>query len=376
MRLASCIALEVATGLILMGGVASSVVWGVTELGGETHESEARVQPESAETAVAAVQPEPVADPEAGRDGGAVPPADAPPAQPADEGDSFAGQPDEALLAPIRTGAIARVKIGSCCTSLNMRIDFDNGARAAFKPNQRNLGSMPRKEIAAYRMDRLLGLNAVPPALGRRFRVGELIAAIRGGEAADRQRVDTEMVTQDGTVDGELTWWIPALSKPKLGGKLIDTAEGVALWQRHLTIGNEIPEQDRALLAQISEVLLFDFLINNIDRWSGGNVRASEDGATLFFMDNTMAFRPQPRGHGKVNAYLRRAQKFPRSLVAAMRGLTAESVREAMNRELGPFQYLLTDTEIDALLARRDAALVYVDRLIARAGEDAVLVFP
>ena len=51
-------------------------------------------------------------------------------------------------------------------------------------------------------------------------------------------------------------------------------------------------------------------------------------------------------------------------------------MRAAVGGDLGPFPYLLNEAEIDALMARRDAAIRYVDRLIERAGEEAVLAFP
>jgi hypothetical protein len=376
MRLATCIAAEIAVGVCLFIAVTGGAVWAIGLGRGEDPGAGAELRPGAGA---------PVRD--AGRDGmertalvearraeAVARPAAPPDAEPA--GARFAGKPDAELLAPLRDAAIAKVKIGTCCTSLNMRIDFDSGARAAFKPEQRNLGSMPRKEIAAYRVDRLLRIGAVAPAIGRRLLVADITAHIAGGSAEDRARFESEMVTHDGAIDGELTWWIPELSKPMIDGVLIDAAEGVAAWQGYLALGRAVPAKHRALLAQISNVVLFDFIINNIDRWSGGNVLASKGGAVLYFMDNTMAFRPQPRGHAKVSAYLRRCQKFSRSLVEALRRLRLEDVRDALDDDLGPFSYLLTETEMGALMARRDAAIRYIDGLIARGGEDAVLAFP
>jgi len=376
MRLATCIAAEIAVGVSLFIAVTGGAVWAIGLSRGEDDAGAGAVVGRGAAAASDPARDavERTALVEARRAEAVARPAAAPAAEPA--GARFAGKPDAELLAPLRDAAVARVKIGTCCTSLNMRIDFESGARAAFKPEQRNLGSMPRKEIAAYRVDRLLRLGAVAPAIGRRFLVADISSHITGGSEEDRARFEGEMLSHDGAIDGELTWWIPDLSKPKIDGVLIDTAEGVAAWQGYLALGRAAPAKHRALLAQISNVLLFDFIINNIDRWSGGNVLASKGGEVLYFMDNTMAFRPQPRGHAKVSAYLRRSQKFSRSLVDALRRLRIEDVRDALDDDRGPFPYLLTETEMGALMARRDAALRYIDGLIARGGEAAVLAFP
>ena len=62
--------------------------------------------------------------------------------------------------------------------------------------------------------------------------------------------------------------------------------------------------------------------------------------------------------------------------MAALRHLSDSSLREALARDRGPFEYLLSDDELAATMSRRDFALAYIDELIAKHGEDAVLAFP
>ena len=69
---------------------------------------------------------------------------------------SLFGASDEELTAPLRDAAVTSVKINHGGTSLSLRLDFDSGARAAFKPEQIHTQSNPRREIAAYVIDRLL----------------------------------------------------------------------------------------------------------------------------------------------------------------------------------------------------------------------------
>src|SRR5690606_31124601 len=124
-----------------------------------------------------------------------------------------------------------------------------------------------------------------------------------------------------------------------------------------------MPESERHMLSQISSMVLFDFIINNPDRWSGGNVNMSEDGRVLYYMDNTLSFGREPEGHRKCQTYLKRSQRFSRRLVSALRALTEEQVREALAHDLGPFERLLTDEEIAMVMKRRDYALDYIDGL-------------
>ena len=69
----------------------------------------------------------------------------------------FHGVADEVLMRPIRAGRIKSIKFNRGGSSISLRIDFTNGARAAFKPRQTNPQTVPRREIAAYRLNRMVG---------------------------------------------------------------------------------------------------------------------------------------------------------------------------------------------------------------------------
>ncbi len=83
---------------------------------------------------------------------------------------------DELLLERVRTQPIVRFKLNHGGSSLSFRVDFADGSRAAWKPTQTNTQTIPRKEVAAYRLNRLLGLNAVPPAAPRAVSRDELLS--------------------------------------------------------------------------------------------------------------------------------------------------------------------------------------------------------
>lgn len=288
----------------------------------------------------------------------------------------FLGVADEVLLAPLRDSPVAKVKFNHGGSSISLRIDFENGARAAFKPRQINWQSVPRREVVAFRLNRLLGLSSVPPAIGRRFEMSDLLANLHPESQYYRPRLQAEMIRQDGWVVGELSWWIPVIKRGRVGGYEIDSMEGIVSWKRYLSVGANIPRRDKPLVSQISDMVLFDFIINNPDRWSGGNARVSDDQRLLYFMDNTLSFGDDLDGHPKARVYLERCQTFSRTLVDRLRNLQESELREVLERDVEPFDFFLHDAEITAVMSRRDHALQYIDDLIRQHGADQVLVFP
>lgn len=288
----------------------------------------------------------------------------------------FLGRPDSELLDPLRDSPVAEVKFNKGGSSISLRIDFQNGARAAFKPRQTNWQSVPRREIVAFRLNRLLGLSSVPPAIGRQFTMQELIDVLHPSSTYFKPRLQAEMIEEGGFIKGELSWWIPVIERGTVHGYELDSTEGIVTWKRYLSIGNDIPDEDYGLTTQVSDMVLFDFIINNPDRWSGGNARVSEDHKILYFMDNTMSFGDDMDGHPKARTYLERCQKFSKKLVDTIRELDESDVREVLNKDLAPFEFYLRDIEIEALMSRRDLALEYIDSLIAEHGEAQVLAFP
>ncbi|MDX2090263.1 MAG: hypothetical protein SFX73_20555 [Kofleriaceae bacterium] len=292
--------------------------------------------------------------------------------------DSVFGATDAELLAPLGDAKVTALKLNRGGTSLSLRLDFANGARAAFKPEQTHPQSDPRREIAAYRIDRLLGLGRVPPAKATSIAVADLLEATQPSHRTFvAERLAEEAIARGGMLRGELSWWVPDIKLATLGKHRIDEDEGRLLWRNYLKQGATIPEDERAMVAQISAIILYDVLIDNPDRWTGSNTVMSPDGAILYFMDNTMSFSRFAFGHERNVLNLRRMERFPRGLVDKLRALTLEQVEKALVVEddhgLGP---LLQPDEVAAILARRDNLLKHVDKMVEEYGEAAVYAFP
>jgi hypothetical protein len=174
-----------------------------------------------------------------------------------------------------------------------------------------------------------------------------------------------------GITYGTASYWIPVIKDSGL-----DTPEGRRESELWLTQGETIPMERRSMAAQLSDLVVFDFLTDNPDRYSGGNMKMSDDGTRLFFMDNTMSFYVDPEGTEKNRQLLERTERFSRSLYQALGRLDVEMLRRALAEEAGTPAEILTLPEIRAVVARRDVVRGHIEELIERHGASNVLVFP
>jgi hypothetical protein len=172
-----------------------------------------------------------------------------------------------------------------------------------------------RYNIAGYKLARLLGLDNVPVSVERTF---------DGKPAA-------------------FTWWVDDVSMDE--GKR----------RKQKSVGPDIER-----FRQQTQILyIFDELIQNRDR-NEGNVLWDTDWK-MWMIDHTRAFRTRRELDNP-----ERLLRCDRSLLERLRGLTVESMTEAMGRAA-------TRYEIDAVLARRDLIVELYEARIAERGEDAVL---
>ena len=169
-------------------------------------------------------------------------------------------------------------------------------------------------EVAAYELSRLLGIDNVPPAVMR---------------------------TLDGE-QGSLQLWV-------------EEAMGV---RERLAQGIDA-RHEKLWMFQKQNMQVFDNLIYNFDR-NPGNMLI-DSGGKLWFVDHTRAFKILPaladRGEVKV---------LERQLWQRLQALDADEVRE----RLAPY---LRQTEINALLARQKKLVKWIEKRIARHGEQAIL---
>jgi hypothetical protein len=304
----------------------------------------------------------------ADRDPGAVPD----PATARDSAGTFLGMQDDVLIRRLRSQPIARMRLNHGGSSLSFRVDFADGSRAAFKPAQTHLQTIPRKEVAAYRLSRLLGLSSVPPATPRMLSREEIFSHLHSDTLPLLPRIRSETIFDPrGNTAGAMMYWIPVIKESGL-----DTPEGIAQTTQWLTVGQAIPPAKHALAAQVSDMLVFDFLTANPDRYSGGNMMTNEDGSRLYYMDNTLSFFLEPEGNERTRTALQRAQRFSRRLYEALGRITEPGLAQVMAQAAEGEYEILTKPEIRAVVSRRDYLRRYLDGLLARHGPSEAFYFP
>jgi hypothetical protein len=183
-------------------------------------------------------------------------------------------------------------------------------------------------EVAAYRIDKLLDLNMVPPTTERRF---------QGDRGSIQIWADVEMTL-----------------KQKMEKNIKMPSYKIFFWNRALYLQR-----------------FFDNLIGNEDRHQA-NYLITKDWR-LILIDHSRSFRTAKKFTTELLYTEKRAEgpmemkELPRTLVDKLKALTVESVKAAVGE-------YLTDEEVKAVLLRRDLMLLEIDKLIKKyGGEDKVL---
>ncbi len=187
-------------------------------------------------------------------------------------------------------------------------------------------------EIAAYQLDKLVGLDMIPPTVEREF---------EGKKGALSYWVITEyslLQVQEQKID-QPKWAAPQIEKMK-----------------YLT---------RA----------WDCLVANEDR-TQQNVRYTKDWRTIL-IDHSRAFRSTKEFTDRLMFGVNGIKKFadgrpilfrrlPRSFVEKVKALDFQSIKTAV----GPY---LTDKEIEAVVKRKTLLVAEVEAMVRESGEDKVL---
>lgn len=269
----------------------------------------------------------------------------------------FLGQRDEDLLSRICTPPIKSIRPLGGGASISLRVTFEGGVQAALKPEQVRI-TRYQSEIAAYRISLALGLDKVPPSCVRRIPVEQLQA---GMPKSLVERMQTELVVdKEGMVAAAVISWVPHLHGMRL--------EESDWWREMLQHKGPLPANKRKRVLEIASLILFDYLILNHDRWSGGNTHDSN--GQMVFLDQGAGFGPE-RHHRRSRAALKTlkwAERFPKDLVHAVFALDSKALSQDLASVLSP-------DEIEGFQYRLRHAREYLRALHKAAPEDSWLLW-
>ena len=270
----------------------------------------------------------------------------------------FDARRDAAVLRHLRTAAIAKLGSGGAGRSLGFTVSFEDGRRAYFKPAQGDRGAHHFAEIAAFHVDRVLGTCRVAPVTGYRMAQARL-EAVAGADPRfarlhrdARGRVPGALIAwiDDGLGEVPVTRaWLSCLRKEPWPGSwpfkgLPRHRGGFAGCE---SLGN--------MLYAISDMIVFDYLIANVDRWSANlaNVRRRGESGPLLFFDHGEAFWPGTF-IARTEAQLRFNQRITGSMRAALETFDVEALAQRLAED--PLAPVLTPEHLESLSLRLVAA--------------------
>ncbi len=293
--------------------------------------------------------------------------------------------------------------------SISFRLDQGGATAYAFKPSQREWELGWRAEVAAYTLCEVLpcGFDIpenVPARVSRedferlyprdtakqrsysgRF---DALAWTResGPDGVEREYLyGTAKVWTPGFVDWPIEYvevwqpWLSSSTSERLLAQPITKAmwglrqkpRGLDRWRRITRAVGDVPT--REIARQLSNVLSFDYLTNNWDRFSTaeefyGVNNQFLDGAFLS-LDNGAAFHTLKRLD--VRQRFRSVERFDAHLIRALRALS----RDAITPALFPDPSDEADTRLRVFWEQRESLLERVDALEKARGSEATLPF-
>jgi hypothetical protein len=281
--------------------------------------------------------------------------------------------PSDDVLESLREQPVVRAKKGGGGRSLSFRVTLGDGTVAYFKTEQ-TFAAHWYSEVASFHIDRMLGLRRVTPVAARKLPWSRLSRA-----AGTDPRVSELRIGKDGSVRGALIAWIDGKLVPAAlpdgweAWLRVDEPKGATPFQRaggwrsgkHKWAADVEPHApdtpDRP--AELSDLVLFDYMIGNLDRWGGNftNVRTLGHGGPLVHLDNANGFHRRDGGRDLLDAQLTAVQRFRRSTVDAIRAFDPSELEKRLERE--PAGPILDREQLDALEVRRQRLLEHVDEM-------------
>lgn len=274
----------------------------------------------------------------------------------------FRGERVEVVLREMATLPVESVESRYNHTHPVFRVRLAGGRQVAFRPAPVDRADLFRNDVAGYALARALGIDARVPPVTTRTVPMELL------EDAERFHLLHVHGRRPHEAFGSVIYWMPHLLQADIFWGAV-----ARRWPRWLSQDHPLPPDVPARAEELSTLMVFDALQGNTDRWHPGNLQLDEHRAVVY-RDNSEAWRDG--GRYEPFHLLHQCQRFSRALIAAVRRTDAEALRQRLAPEAAFGAPILDDHELRRYDERRQRVLRYIDRLVARYGEDAVFAWP
>lgn len=275
---------------------------------------------------------------------------------------------EDRLLGQLRSSAVATAWVLSD-RSLSLKIRLKPGGKAVFKPLLRH-DFRALKEVAAFRVAKCLGLNNIPPSTLKKVPLPRIQRLVEISDVNVAAALN-ERAAQDstGSLPGAVIAWIDGLDDQgiqSLGGN----QAMFQLLSRSGRAANPILAHDAA------QMVVFDYLVGNWDRFSGANFFLTPDQMGLVWLDHNNSFARLSEGQlERLERVLRKMEWFPADLMERIEKLVVSDIKECLAEEPGNEDYpLLDESELQRLLERRRTLLARLKSLAGRFGKANVLL--
>lgn len=292
-------------------------------------------------------------------------------------------------------------------SSIIMRFIVDEETIGVFKPHQNVRHQSYRGEVAAYRLCQLIFCSFSVPVSQEAFVEESEFRRLAGVDSRDPLHLRTERRTPRFFEDSEgrrllygvIKDWVPDFTRFPIeyrdvweplvsNGVTVERLERTSARRalegfsgRERGFYNGIYERSAGMSSadlsrQISELHVFDLLINNFDRyqpqWYGMNVHWRDGG--FVSIDNGASFSlPEEFEYTAARRRCQRVEVFSRSMIDSIRWMDDESAFELL---FPPNPYFDDErARFDYFIERREWLLDYVDDLVETHGEDEVYLW-
>ncbi|PKN47680.1 MAG: hypothetical protein CVU59_02060 [Deltaproteobacteria bacterium HGW-Deltaproteobacteria-17] len=264
---------------------------------------------------------------------------------------SFGGHPIAEALSAMASGKVLNIipsRKSGRTVKITLMIEPD--WRVFYKPwHHVHLFTRPQGEVGAYRLNRLLGMNHVPPAVMRTFNGSVIHSAFKRHALPERLEQLEREVLRESTdeMTGAMLLWVDDAVNYDPPPSLLDKMSRPRA---------RLSPKEQVLVWDLSWMFVLDHLTNNYDRFTGGNILRKKDGR-LVFIDNGAAFGPDREWKSaqrkrRLRRLTRHSPAFTRALLRVEPRVIAACVGD-----------VLSQRDIDEVLSRRDELVSHFSEL-------------